>query len=395
VSLTKVILPKLGLTMDEGKIVAWRKRVGDRIEAGEILFEVETDKATMEVEAAAAGFVRKILVEEGSTAPVATTIAVIADTADEPVGELPAGILRAPATTAPAAGAPTATGGGPTPAHAPSPDGERVRSSPAARKRAQELGVDIGAVSGTGPGGRITIEDVEAAAAMARRAGSPSGGAPSMGAPPSAGAPKAGERRIPLTRMRRAIADAMTRSAAVPQFQIARDVDMTAADAMRKSVGASYTDVLIVACAQALAKHERLRARLDGDALMVSDAVNIGVAVALDDGLIVPVLHGVDTKDLRTIAAERERLEEGARSGKLPADALSGACFSISNLGTLGVDRFTALVNPPEAAILAVGRISPAKVLTLTLSVDHRVADGADAARFLSDIASWLERGGA
>ena len=394
-SLTKVILPKLGLTMDEGKIVAWRKREGDRVEAGEILFEVETDKATMEVEAAAAGFVRKILVEEGSTAPVATTIAVIADTADEPVGELAEGILRAPATTAPAAVAPPATGGGPTPAHAPSPDGERVRSSPAARKRAQELGVDIGAVSGTGPGGRITIEDVEAAAAMARRAGSPSGGAPSMGAPPSAGAPKAGERRIPLTRMRRAIADAMTRSAAVPQFQIARDVDMTAADAMRKSVGASYTDVLIVACAQALAKHERFRARLDGDALVVSDAVNIGVAVALDDGLIVPVLHGVDTKDLRTIAAERERLEEGARSGKLPADALSGACFSISNLGTLGVDRFTALVNPPEAAILAVGRISPAKVLTLTLSVDHRVADGADAARFLSDIASWLERGGA
>ena len=394
-SLTKVILPKLGLTMDEGKIVAWRKRVGDRIEAGEILFEVETDKATMEVEAAAAGFVRKILVEEGSTAPVATTIAVIADTADEPVGELAEGILRAPATTAPAAVAPPATGGGPTPAHAPSPDGERVRSSPAARKRAQELGVEIGEVSGTGPGGRITIEDVEAAAAMARRAGSPSGGAPSMGAPPSAGVPKAGERRIPLTRMRRAIADAMTRSAAVPQFQIARDVDMTAADAMRKSVGASYTDVLIVACAQALAKHERLRARLDGDALIVSDAVNIGVAVALDDGLIVPVLHGVDTKDLRTIAAERERLEEGARSGKLPADALSGACFSISNLGTLGVDRFTALVNPPEAAILAVGRISPAKVLTLTLSVDHRVADGADAARFLSDIASWLERGGA
>ena len=394
-SLTKVILPKLGLTMDEGKIVAWRKRVGDRIEAGEILFEVETDKATMEVEAAAAGFVRKILVEEGSTAPVATTIAVIADTADEPVGELAEGILRAPATTAPAAVAPPATGGGPTPAHAPLPDGERVRSSPAARKRAQELGVEIGEVSGTGPGGRITIEDVEAAAAMARRAGRPSGGAPSMGAPPSAGAPKAGERRIPLTRMRRAIADAMTRSAAVPQFQIARDVDMTAADAMRKSVGASYTDVLIVACAQALAKHERLRARLDGDALMVSDAVNIGVAVALDDGLIVPVLHGVDTKDLRTIAAERERLEEGARSGKLPADALSGACFSISNLGTLGVDRFTALVNPPEAAILAVGRISPAKVLTLTLSVDHRVADGADAARFLSDIASWLERGGA
>ena len=363
--------------MDEGKIVAWRKREGERVEAGEILFEVETDKATMEVEAAVAGIVRRILLPEGSTAPVATTIAVIADTADEAIGEVDAAPARAAAEHA---GSPVAS----APSTAPSPDGERVRSSPAARKRAQELGVDVGAVNGTGPGGRITIEDVEAAAK-----GGP--GPPSAAA--GANAAATGERRVPLTRMRRAIAEAMTRSAAVPQFQVSRDMDMTAADALRKRAGVSYTDVLVAACAHALAKHERFRARLDGDAIVITDSVNIGVAVALDDGLIVPVVHDADRKDLKAIAADRERLEKGARNGKLPADALSGATFSISNLGTLGVDRFTALVNPPEAAILAVGRVSPQKVLTLTLSVDHRVADGADAARFLSDIAAWLERG--
>jgi pyruvate dehydrogenase E2 component (dihydrolipoamide acetyltransferase) len=364
--------------MDEGKIVAWRKREGDRVEAGEILFEVETDKATMEVEASTSGFVRKILIGEGMTAPVASTIALITESAEEPLGDM--AVVERPTPQQPAAESATT---GPTPMAAL--EGERVRSSPAARKRAQELGVDIASVNGTGPGGRITIEDVEAAAA-----GHAAGGAATPGA-----ASAKGGRRIPLTRMRRAIADAMTRSAAVPQFQIARDVDMTAADAMRKGVGASYTDVLVAACAQALVKHERFRARFDGDALMVSDAVNVGIAVALDDGLIVPVLHDADRKDLATLRSERERLEEGARAGKLPADALTGASFTVSNLGTLGVDRFTALVNPPEAAILAVGRVSSAKMLTLTLTVDHRVADGADAARFLAEIAGWLERGGA
>ena len=358
--------------MDEGKLVAWRKREGDRVSSGEVLFEVETDKATMEVESPASGILRKILISEGSTVPVASTIAVITDLADEPVGDVAvaeSAVAQQPdAVTTPSSVSPSSP--------APSPGGDRVRSSPAARKRAEELNVDVATVTGTGPGGRITIEDVEAASKGRARPVAP-----------------AGEKRIPLTRMRRAIAEAMTRSASVPQFQVSRDVDMTAADAVRKRAAVSYTDVLVAACAQALAKHERFRGRLDGDAIVVTESVSIGVAVALDDGLIVPVIHGADRKDLRTIAAERERLEQGARSGKLPADGLTGATFSISNLGTLGVDRFSALVNPPEAAILAVGRVSPDKTLTLTLSVDHRVADGADAARFLSDVAAWLERG--
>lgn len=387
-SSTRVILPKLGLTMDEGKIVAWRKREGDEVAAGEILFEVETDKATMEVESPAAGFVRRVLIGEGQTAPVATVIAVITDAADEPVGDV--------APAAPPAGgasaASTSVRARPSVSPASPADGDRVRSSPAARKRAQELGVDLATVAGTGPGGRVTIENVEAAASQGSGARSPQAAA---AAPAATAAPTPGERRVPLTRMRRAIAEAMSRSAReVPQFHLSRDVDVTAADARRRQEGVSYTDVLVAASAQALRTHERFRSRFDGDAVVVSEAVNIGVAVALDDGLIVPVLRDADRMDLRSIAAERERLERGARAGKLPADALTGAVFSISNLGTLGVDRFQALVNPPEAAILAVGRVSARSVLTLTLSVDHRVADGADAARFLSDIAAWLETGG-
>lgn len=364
-AVTRVILPKLGLTMEEGRIVSWRKREGERVAAGEVLFEVETDKATLEVEAPAAGIVRRIVVPEGEAAPVAHVIAFIADTIEEP---LPAASPVTTETHEPAV-------------VAPGPSEARVAASPAAKKRAAELGLDITVILGTGPGGRITLEDVEAAAAAA--------------------AP--GERREPLTRMRRAVALAMTRSSRdVPQFSISRDVDLSGADRRRLPEGASYTDVIVWACARALRRHPRFRSRFEGDALVLSEAVHVGVAVALADGLIVPVIRDADRKGLGALAREREALEAGARAGKLPADALSGAVFTVSNLGPQGVDRFTALVNPPEASILALGRIAdrvvvadgaPAvrKVATLTLSVDHRVADGADAARFLADVVGGLE----
>lgn len=385
---TAVILPKLGLTMDEGRIVAWRKREGEPVAQGEILFEVETDKATMEVESPVAGVVRRILAAAGATVPVAETIAVITTTADEPIpaafggltGRTDGGGLTV-AAEPPSSGPLDASS-----SSAPSAD-DRVRASPAARKKAAELGIDVATVAGRGPGGRITIEDVEAATK-------------------TAASTAAGERREPLSRMRRAIAERMSRSAReAPQFQISRDVDMTAADALRRREGVSYTDVLVAACARALARHPRFRSRFDADALAVADGVHVGLAVALDDGLLVPVIRDADRKDLATIASERARLEEGARAGKLLADALTGAVFTISNLGTLGVDRFTALVAPPEAAILAVGRVADRVVardgqvairpmVSLTLSVDHRVADGADAASFLADVVRWLESGG-
>jgi len=376
--------------MDEGRIVAWHKRVGDAVAAGEVLFEVETDKATMEVESPAAGTLRRILFAADSSAPVATVIALITDTADEPLpaeigslgAELPKPSLRD--------GGPPSSGRNPI-ARGPSEaqplagsSDDRVRSSPAARKRAQELGVDISRVRGSGPGGRVTMEDVESAS--------------------TSPAASSGEKKEPLSRMRRAIAERMTRSVREqPQFSISRDVDMSAANEARKRAGASYTDAIVAACAKALRGHPRLRARIEDDALVTSEAIHVGIAVALDDGLLVVVLRDADRKDMSQLAREREQLEQHAQAGRLAEHELSGAVFTVSNLGTVGVDRFTAIVNPPEAAILAVGRVTDRVVAkdgsalvrpiaTLTLSVDHRVADGATAARYLTAVAERLER---
>jgi len=388
VSVTRVILPKLGLTMDEGRLIAWHKKEGERVEKGEVLFEVETDKANMEIEASASGIVRRILLPADASAPVATVIALIADTADEPL----------PASVAPAASplarndslaetAPSLAG-----ATVGAERSERVRSSPAARKRAQELGVDINGVRGTGPGGRVGLEDVEAAALSTSHSSST-----------LSSAAASGETREPLTRMRRAVAEAMTRSAReAPQFSISRDVDMTRANAKRKAAGVSYTDVIVAAVATALRAHPRLRSRFDGDAVVMSQKIDVGLAIALDAGLIVPVLRDADRKSLASLREEREALETAVRSGHARGDAFGGAAITVSNLGTFGVDRFTAIVNPPEASILAVGRVadrvvvvngSPAvrQLVSLTVTVDHRVADGADAARYLADVAKDLE----
>ena len=376
-----MILPKLGLTMDEGRVIAWHKQEGERVEKGEILFEVETDKANMEIESPTTGYVRNIVVKPGQSVPVTTLIALISDTADE---DIPDVMHVAAATPEVAAATPSLARGTPAVTPPVPSDGDRVRSSPAARKRAQELGVDINAVTGTGPGGRIGIEDVEAAAAK-------TGGA-------------AGERREALSKMRRAVAEAMTRSVReAPQFSIARDVEMTHANRRRKQAGVSYTDVIVSAAAAALRAHPRLRSRFDGDAILTSDRTDVGIAVALDAGLIVPVIRDASDKTLAQLRDEREALEAAVRAGRARADAFGNAAMTVSNLGTLGVDRFTAIVNPPEAAILAVGRVVDRVVATgggpairpmcsLTLTVDHRVADGADAARYLADVAAELER---
>ena len=396
-SVTRVIMPKLGLTMDEGRLIAWHKAVGDAVAEGEVLFEVETDKAAMEVPANVSGFVRQLMAEPEDMVPVAQVVAVITTTADEPVGEVEA--------MSTAGGASPRSQSAPEPARTPQPTASprppepsassSFATSPAARKLAAQLGVDLSAVR-PASGSRITTEDVEAAAAAAASSGS------SSSSPSVAGV---GEKRIPLSRMRKAIAAAMSRSTReAPQFSIERDVDMTAANAQRKAAGASYTDVVVSAAARALKSHPRLRSRFDGDAIVEQSGAHVGLAVAVPDGLLVPVIRDADAKDLATLVREREHLEAGAQAGRLSADAQSGAVFSVSNLGSLGVDRFTALVNPPEAAILAMGRVRDRvvardgkaeirPVVTLTLSVDHRVADGADAARFLDDVAKRLEAG--
>lgn len=368
-SVTSIILPKLGLTMDEGMVVGWLKKEGDRVEAGEALFEVETDKAIMEVESPVAGYVRKLLVAAGQTVPVTQVIALVSSTADEPV-TVPATLAVTERPVAEAVSMPLPPSSGTS--------DQRVVASPAARKRAQELGVDLAAVRAA-KSGRISVEDVEAA------------GRPAV--------------RTPLSRMRRAIAERMTHSFRdVPQFSVACDVDMTAANAARTEAGVSYADVLILAVGRTLRDHPRLMTRYDPDGLIPADGIHIGIAVALEDGLLVPVLRDADTKDVVVISREREALQGWARAGKLPVDALVGAVFTISNLGAHGVDRFTAIVNPPESAILAVGRVRDAvvardgsvvvaPVVTLTLSVDHRVTDGAQAAMFLADLESRLASG--
>jgi len=382
VSVTPVILPKLGLTMDEGTLVAWLKEEGDRVEAGEVLFEVETDKATMEVESPVAGYVRRLLAAAGDTVPVTEVIALITTTADEPftVPSAQVELERPAAVEAP-----------PPPPAAFRLEDERVIASPAARKRAAELGVDLARVS-PARGGRISVEDVETVHA----AGGPGEG------PVAAGGAAV---RAPLSRMRRAIAERMTQSFRdVPQFSVSRDVDMTAAAAARTTAGVSFADVLIRAVARSLADHPRLAMRYDPEGLIPPDGIHIGIAVALDDGLLVPVLRDAGAKELAAISRERVALQDGARAGKLPVEALVGAVFTISNLGPQSVDRFTAIVNPPEAAILAVGRVRDlvvardgavviAPTVTLTLSVDHRVVDGAQAAAFLADLAGRLEGG--
>jgi pyruvate dehydrogenase E2 component (dihydrolipoamide acetyltransferase) len=382
-SVTRVIMPKLGLTMDEGRLIAWHKKEGDRVAEGEVLFEVETDKAAMEVPATTSGFVRRLLAKPEDMVPVATVVAILTETADEAVPAEPAPIPRPAMSPQPLAPSQPIPG-----SSSSSSSSDRVIASPAARKRAQELSVDLATVVASKPP-RISIEDVEAAAAS----------------PTAASAAASGEKRIPLSRMRKAIAAAMSRSTReAPQFSIERDVDMGAANARRKAAGASYTDVVVSAAAKALAAHPRLRSRFEGEALVEQSGVHVGLAVAVSDGLLVPVIRDADKKDLAALVREREHLEEGAHAGKLSADALTGGVFSVSNLGSLGVDRFTALVNPPEAAILAMGRVRDRvvardgkaevrPVVTLTLSVDHRVADGADAARFLDDVAKRLEAG--
>jgi pyruvate dehydrogenase E2 component (dihydrolipoamide acetyltransferase) len=404
-SVTRVIMPKLGLTMDEGRLIAWHKKEGDAVAEGDVLFEVETDKAAMEVPATTSGFVRRLLAAPDDMVPVATDVAIISTTADEALGDAaeampssggassrledrsvltpsPPSAARIPRPTA----SPQPPGQSPQPPDQPSPgssSADRVAVSPAARKLAQQLGVDLASVKPKS-GSRITTDDVEAAA--------------------SSPAASVGEKRIPLSRMRKAIASAMSRSTDAPQFSIERDVDMGAANARRKAAKASYTDVVVSAAARALGAHPRLRSTFDGDAIVEHSGAHIGLAVAVSDGLLVPVIRDADTKDLATLVREREHLEEGAHAGKLSSDALTGAVFSVSNLGSLGVDRFTALVNPPEAAILAMGRVRDRvvardgkaevrPVVTLTLSVDHRVADGADAARFLDDVVKQLEAG--
>lgn len=401
----RVVLPKLGLTMDEGRIARWVKQEGDTVEKGEILLEVETDKATVEVESPASGVLRSIVVPEGETVPVAQLIGFITDSADEPLPDGGAAtatsspVQQTVPTESPAAQVQPAG----RPAREETQPAGALKAAPAARRLAQELGVNLSTVTGSGPGGRITTEDVEKAAQ------GPSSQA--QAAPPATSA----SGTAPLSRMRKAIAERMTLSRReVPQFTLSTDVDMSGAVELRQrsleqvqrehNVRLTYTDILVQAVTRALRRHPEVNASYveDGPSIQTHEQVNIGIAVALEQGLIVPVMADADRKSLGEIAAARQALVEAAKSGRLGSAESSGATFTISNLGSYRVDRFDAIINPPEAAILAVGRMQDRVVakdgwfavrptMTLTLTCDHRVLDGASGARFLQTLAEELE----
>ncbi len=404
----EVRMPRFGLTMQEGTIQRFFKAPGEGVKAGEPLYEIETEKVLYQVEAPASGTLALRIFEEGATVECGLLVAVIAEPGDD-LAELSArysaaagGAGRAgaaaPANRAAAApSSPSATG---------SPDGGRERRavSPVARKLAAELKVDLAKVTGTGPGGRITREDIERTAKGAASA------APSpTPAALSAAAGQLHPETIPFRGMRKTIATRMHQSLRESaQLTITTEADVTPATELRARLSRefdfTYTDLMIHAVARALLRHPRMNARANEEAILLMPQVNIGMAVAMDEGLIVPVIMEADKRTLREIAAATRELGEKARSGRLKLEDVTGGTFTISNLGTYGVDAFTPIINLGETGILGVGRIieKPAiyrgeiarrSMMTLSLTFDHRLIDGAPAANFLQTVVEIFNYG--
>ena len=425
-----VCMPRLSDTMEEGRILKWLKQPGDRIEIGDIIAEVETDKADMEMEALDEGVLIEILVPEGGMVPVGGVMARLG-AADEIV----AADSAAPAPTAengiaePPPPEPTASPPVPTPApkvrelreirvqREPTPAEEtgRLLASPVVRRMAQELRLDLSQVPGSGPGGRIVKRDLEAyTAAQAPLDATAESQAESQAEPhpeARASADPVAATREPFSRMRATIAKRMSESMReAPHFYLTAEINMSEAVRLRTALKASnrvtedvtYTHLLMKAVAIALVRHPRLNASFGGDAREYQDHINIGLAVSLDDGLLVPVLHDCDSLSLLEIAAQATALVERARSGKPRAEDLTGGTFTISNLGMLPIEHFTAIINQPQAAILAVGAIKErpvvrdgqvtiASTMLVTLSCDHRLLDGMTGGQFLQELKSLLE----
>jgi pyruvate dehydrogenase E2 component (dihydrolipoamide acetyltransferase) len=445
----EIIMPKLSDTMEEGTILKWLKREGDTVARGEVIAEVETDKADMELEAEAAGTLREIKVGAGQSAPVGAVLALLdedgAAQARERGGQAAAGREGGPRDAAdterkesaperrPAGARAPATG-------APERAAEPAKASPSARHLADEHGIDLASVRGSGPGGRIVKEDVAAAVeAQTRRAEAPrretAGDGPGRAERPREGAGgegRAGEpaeaarraretraeeppaptaERHEMSRMRQSIARRMTEAfREIPHFYVTAEIDMTEAVRLKQALQASelfatpitYTHMVLKATALALRRHPRLNSSYRDGAIEVKGEINLGMAVAVEDGLIVPIVRRADELPLGEIAAQARRLAERASQGRFDRDDLSGGTFTVSNMGMLDIEHFTAVINPPQAAILAVGAIKerpvvrggvivPARTMRVTLSCDHRIIDGVMAGRFLEELKRLLE----
>jgi|SRR5271166_107360 len=396
----EVLMPKFGLTMHEGTIQRFFKEPGAPIRAGEPLYEVETEKVLYEVEAPASGTLALTLFGPDQTVECGRVVAVIAEPGDDAAAVAAKYRAAAPSNGSPPTHSqPEATARS---AGAPSPLVDRRAVSPIARKLAAELAVDLDRVAGTGPSGRITREDVERAA----RSAPPTDPVASSLAPRDSPAPP---RSIPLRGIRKTIADRMLQSLhQSAQLTISTEADVTAAIELRSRLKAqfdlTYTDLIIHAVSRALLRHPRINSRLCANGIELLHQVNVGLAVALDEGLIVPVIADAARKSLREIALESSALGAKAHAGQLKMEDVSGGTFTISNLGTYAIDAFTPILNPGETAILGVGRIveKPAiyrgeiarrSMITLSLTFDHRVVDGAPAATFLQTVVDILNFG--
>jgi pyruvate dehydrogenase E2 component (dihydrolipoamide acetyltransferase) len=433
---TKVMMEALSPTMEEGRLVKWNKNEGDVVKSGDVLAEVETDKAIMELVARGDGVLRARLIPEGTTTPVGQLIGVIAAAGEDIAaligGAAPAAPAAAPvAASAPAAAAPVAAPAPVAPVASPATapaasaprtampamdhhaseqashatdNGGRQLASPLARRMASERGLDIGQVRGSGPGGRIIKRDVEEA--MAGGAALLAGARSS--APAAAGA--ADFTDVPLTQLRKTIARRLAESIGpVPTFYLTSEFDLSRVTDMRAAMAAigpefkvSVNDIVLKAVAVALTKHPEINAHWMGDKIRQHHRVHVGMAVAIPDGLITPVIFDADQKGLSQISQEAREMAKRARERKLQPHEYTGATMSVSNLGMLGIDEFTAIINPPEAAILAVGavedkpvviggQIEVRKRMRVTMSCDHRVIDGALGAQFLQTLRRLME----
>jgi pyruvate dehydrogenase E2 component (dihydrolipoamide acetyltransferase) len=445
---TKVIMPKLSPTMEEGQLSRWLKKEGDKVSMGEPLAEIDTDKATMEMQALGSGVLRKILIQEGESAPLGQLIAVIAEPNEDIsalMSEAPTGAAarssepatqekQAPApetTPAPAPAAPDKTAakdagaadavtgnGRQEPKHNEGAPAGRLIVSPLAARMAAESGIDLRSVSGSGPGGRIIKRDVEELITHAKAPAAAGSQPPqrhlravdSTVFQKSVTAQASAYRDEPVSEMRRTIAKRLVTSLGpVPHFFLTVEIEMDRAAEMRKGINEldpdlkiSLNDIVIKVAAAALMQHPQVNASFQDKSVRYYEHADIGVAVAIEDGLITPIVRAADEKSLSEIATEVRDLAERARNRKLRPEEFMGATFSISNLGMFGIEEFTAIINPPEGAILAVGAMSPKPVvrnneivlrqmMRVTMSCDHRVIDGATGAKFLQTFKKILE----
>jgi pyruvate dehydrogenase E2 component (dihydrolipoamide acetyltransferase) len=388
----EIRLPQLGETMNEGTIVDCKVSAGQQVKKGDIIFEIETDKATLEMESPADGFVKHILAEVGQTLPVGEPMLILGER-DEKVLQSFIDSLKAgrPSRPPPVASRPS-------PEARATSDERRIMASPRAKKLAEQLGVDLAKVTGTGPAGKITEQDVQNAASRLAKAAEPA----------AAGKVKLGQ-SIPLNRLQRITAERMLKSKReIPCFYLTVKADVTDLVRLRTKINESsdvkvaYNDFIIKAVATGLEKYPVMTGQLVGDTIKLADGINVGLAISVPDGLVAPIVKDVNKKDVKQIARDSQALVEKARNNKLSPTDLEGGCITVSNLGALGIESFIPIVVPGQCSILGIGKITDTcvpddgnilvrKLMSMTLSVDHKVTNGAYAAQFLDFVRKQLE----